>query len=53
MWIQTDSDSLVKLSTPEVDETVEFSEQGTAQVSQEVGEVLIDQFDSITEKDNE
>lgn len=51
MWIQTDKPTQ-KLKIPALDEPVEFSEQGTAQVSQEVGESLIDQFDAITEKDN-
>jgi len=49
MWIETDRETLVRLSTPEIDEVVEFSENGTAQVSEEVAIALIDEYDCINE----
>lgn len=49
MWIQTDKDNLVSLfNTEYMDEPVEFSENGTANVSEDVAEQLIDNYDSIT-----
>lgn len=53
MWIQTEKEALVRLKSPEIDEIVEFSDTGTAQVPEEVGVALTEKFDSITEKDNE
>lgn len=52
MWIQTDDEGLVSLTIPEIDEIVEFSDAGTAQVPEDVGETLVNNVESITEKDN-
>ncbi len=53
MWIQTSNSYLQVLkSDATLGERVEFNESGTAQVSREVGESMIDHYDSITEYDN-
>ena len=52
MWITNSNDSCQSLKIDGLDEPVEFSDSGTAQVSEEVGELLIEQCDTITEKDN-
>jgi hypothetical protein len=55
MWIQTtntDSDGQPvtrRLSPPGIDETVEFSANGKAQVTSDVGEQLIEHVDSVVE----
>lgn len=52
MWIQNSNSDTVRFSPACIDETVEFNENGTAQVSKDAGTELINQFDAITEKDN-
>jgi len=48
MWIEIET-STKRLVIPEVDEPIEFSENGTAQVSKDAGEQLIDNYDTISE----
>jgi len=52
MWIINSRNACQSLKIDGMDEPVEFSDTGTAQVEQEVGELLIEQCDTITEKDN-
>jgi len=47
MWIETEGNTK-RLQTPETDGFVAFSENGTAQVSEEVGEALIEKYDAIS-----
>jgi len=47
MWIET-SKNTNRLKTEATDGFVEFSENGTAQVSADVGEQLIDNYDAIS-----
>lgn len=49
MWIKTERDTLVRLKTPEIDTIVEFSGENTAQVTESVGEQLVEQFDHISQ----
>lgn len=52
MWIQTKHTATEELYVAEImDEPVEFSANGTAQVKQDVGEALIQTYDGITEHD--
>jgi hypothetical protein len=54
MWIQTSNKHLVSLRSEHTNgELVEFNESGTAQVTEAVGESMIDHYDSITEYNNE
>lgn len=48
MWIKTEKETLVRLKPPEIDTIVEFSNEHTAQVTEEVGEQLIDKYDHIS-----
>lgn len=53
MWIETTNTNddgqpvTTRLTIPELDEYVEFSETGKAQVSKDVGEILVREIDSI------
>ena len=54
MRIQNNNDATESLKLPWMDEPVEFASTGTAQVTKEVGEKLVEQVDSISRKeDNE
>jgi len=48
MWIEIETNT-VKLRNEHTNGVVEFNDSGTAQVSQEVGEALINNYDTITE----
>ena len=52
MWIQTDNPQTQSLKLPFMDSAVEFSDNGTAQVAEDVGEQLVEQIDAISEYDN-
>jgi len=53
MWIETSNEDLQSLYNAELmDAAVEFNDSGSAQVDAELGQRLIDNYDSITEKDN-
>jgi hypothetical protein len=49
MWIQSDRQNLVRMNIPEIDDAVDFNDNGTAQVPEDVGAQLIKQFDTIHE----
>jgi hypothetical protein len=51
MWIQTDRPIRRLKSEHTGGEFVEFAENGTAQVTQAIGEQLIEHYDAITEKE--
>lgn len=51
MWIQTNAATVALHDTEITDEPVDFSSNGTAQVSQDVGEALIEKYDAITTYD--
>lgn len=59
MYIQTTNDQLQSLYNADLMEDhydppgVEFSSTGVAQVKQEVGEALVEHYDSITATDSE
>jgi len=48
MWIQKPP-HLLKLKTPKLDEPVELGDGEKVQVTKEVGELLIEEYDTITE----
>lgn len=52
MWIQIDTPTR-RLKTPFMDSPIEFSENGTAQVSSEVGDRLTSELDAVSEYNNE
>lgn len=52
MYIQTDRPIQRLKSDATNGEVVEFSDTGTAQVTQEIGAQMIDRYDAITETDN-
>lgn len=48
MWIKSTNDATRRLFDADLmDEPVEFSENGTAQVSEDVGEALVSHYDDI------
>lgn len=49
MWIKTDNDALSEKYLKEFGERVSFSENNKAQVSKEVGEYLISEFEAFEE----
>jgi hypothetical protein len=49
MFIQCTNESTQSLKLEWMDEPVEFASTGTAQVSQDVGERLVDELDAIEE----
>lgn len=55
MWIETENTKAdgtavtQRISLPDLDEPVEFNENGKAQVTADVGELLIREVDSIVE----
>lgn len=49
MWVKSERENLVRLNIPAIDEPVDFNDNGTAQVSSDVGEQLINEFDTIHE----
>ena len=52
MWIQTDNTATVELWNEDLmDEPVEFTENGKAQVPEVVGEALVNEYDDITESE--
>lgn len=53
MWIRTERDGTSRLYDAELDVSVEFSGNGTAQVAEDVGEQLIDKHDAIHEHTTE
>lgn len=48
MWIENTNTATKKLKSPFMDSTVEFNDNGKAQVSREVGEQLAEKHESIT-----
>lgn len=52
MWIQA-REGTEQLKLPEMEEPVEFSENGTAQVTKEVGKYLMENAPGVTEASNE
>jgi len=48
MWIDT-PERLQRIKPPELDEIVDVSGKGATQVEAEVGELLIEKYDEITE----
>lgn len=52
MYLTTDSNTKRLKSDATNGEFVEFSENGTVQVTREVGEQMCKHYDAITEKDN-
>jgi len=52
MWIHIQNPTK-RLKLPELDAVVEFSENNTAQVSEDVGELLIASYETITEYNND
>lgn len=59
MWIESERfhddgrPVTVALKLPEMDEPVRFSSAGTAQVTEEVGKLLIDEIESISKREGE
>lgn len=53
MWIKTDNDALTKLAPEGVDpaDAVEFNDSNSAQVTKELGERLIEEFEDIHAKE--
>ncbi|ELY91474.1 hypothetical protein C484_10616 [Natrialba taiwanensis DSM 12281] len=52
-WIQTENEHQVAFSDAEMDETVEWSDNHTANVSAELEEYLIEAYDSISSVDED
>lgn len=52
MWIKNEADS-TELKLPFMDESVSFNDNGTAQVSEDVGEQLVETLDAIQRYDND
>lgn len=52
MYIKCTNPGTQSLKRPWMDEPIEFADTGTAQVSQEVGERLIDELDAIEHYDD-
>lgn len=51
MYVQTTKDELVRIKSEHtLHEVIEFSDNNTAQVTQEVGESMIEHYETITEK---
>jgi hypothetical protein len=51
MWIINENSATQRLFNRDLmDEPVEFSSNGTAQVSEDVGEALVDHYDTIHRK---
>ena len=55
MWIRTTRAATVRLYDPELDVSLEFSENGTVQVEADVGEQLCERYEAIEpyERDGE
>ena len=53
MWIKTDRDGTARLYDAEIDVAVSFSDNGTAQVTDDVGAQLIDRYDAIAAHDSD
>jgi len=54
MWIKTQNEATVRLKAPFMDEPVEFSSNGTANVEESVAERLVEEYDDIVpHKDDE
>lgn len=51
IWIHTTATGTARLHDAELDVTVEFSTNQTAQVERDVGEALCDKYAAITEHD--
>jgi len=49
MWIEIATNTK-QLKTEEMDEAVTFNDNGSAQVTEDVGELLTNNFETITEK---
>jgi len=47
MWIETTGPQVVRVNPPCIDDPVKFNGSHTAQVTQDVGESLIDRYDFI------
>jgi len=53
MWITTSNDSLQSFYNAEIcDKMVEFSDSGKSQVSADVGEQLIEQYDDFSKTED-
>jgi len=53
MWIETDNESLQSFYNAEIcEKMVEFSDSGKAQVSADVGEQLIEQYDDFSKTED-
>ena len=53
MWIRCTNEATERLKSPEMDEPVSFNDNGTAQVSGDVGEQLIERLNDIERYDKE
>ncbi len=53
MWLKSQRDSLVALHPDEIEERVEFSENGLAQCKRDVGEQLLEMYPFIEEHEPE
>jgi hypothetical protein len=51
MWIRCTNEATERLKSPEMDEAVSISDNGTAQVSEDVGESLVERLDAIERYD--
>lgn len=49
MWIEVTNSATRALKIPEIDEKVEFSDNGKAQVSKQVGRALVREVDAVVE----
>ena len=52
MYIKCTNPGTQSLALPWMDETIEFADTGTAQVTEEVGERLIEELDAIEHHEN-
>lgn len=52
MWITIDNEHTRRLKRPWMDEPVEFSDNGTAQVQREVGERLCEELAAVHPKED-
>jgi len=53
MWIRCTNEATERLKSPEMDDPVSFNDNGTAQVSEDVGEQLIKRLNDIERYDKE
>lgn len=53
MWIKTESNATARLKAPFMDEAIEFSSNGTANVEESVATRLIEEYDSISSHESD